>query len=418
MFFRMRHSWVWVLALFSVASLIEAAFWNQMNVFTPLYLPHLGITDPEDVKRWVGAIGVISGFIGLPFLPFWGALADRYARQPIIVRSFVAHLLAGVFALLAGNIWVFLFGRAIMSFSLGNSGLMLTTLSERVPQGRVGLAFSIMSGASPLGAFLGPLVGGPVVDHWGFPTLIAIDTGLMLAVILSLIFGYKDDFVGTDRGPLLRMAVDSLSIIVRSPRLRALFPALFLAFSGWLLAFTYIALAIASIYHGPDLGTVTGQVIGLGGLATLVLSPAIGSLADRFGHWRMLFIGSIASIVLWPLPALTTGIVPFAFAWAAINGVSSAVFALSFSVLASSTSTDVRGRVMAFAYLPVNLAGAVGAGIGSIVTQGNIFNMFPVAAILTALGTGALALASRQPVAPSTQMLEPGEAEMREQISA
>jgi hypothetical protein len=56
MFSRMRHSWVWILALFSVASLIEAAFWNQISVFTPLYLPHLGITDPEDVKRWVGSI--------------------------------------------------------------------------------------------------------------------------------------------------------------------------------------------------------------------------------------------------------------------------------------------------------------------------------------------------------------------------
>jgi hypothetical protein len=34
----------------------------------------------------------------------WGALADRYARQPVIVRSPVVHLIAAALTLLAGNI--------------------------------------------------------------------------------------------------------------------------------------------------------------------------------------------------------------------------------------------------------------------------------------------------------------------------
>jgi MFS transporter, DHA1 family, multidrug resistance protein len=123
-------SWRRLLALFTVASFIETMFWGQMGAFTPLYLPHLGIS-LEDVPVWTGAIAAISNMLGIPFLPLWGALADRYARHPIIVRSFVAHLVAGVVTLLAGNIWVFVIGRAAMSLALGNSGLMMTTLSER-----------------------------------------------------------------------------------------------------------------------------------------------------------------------------------------------------------------------------------------------------------------------------------------------
>ena len=391
-------SWIRLLTLFTIASMIEAGFWNQMNVFTPLYLPHLGIAQ-ADVRTWTGLLGAVASLVGLPFLPFWGALADRYARQPIIVRSFVAHLLAGTLALLAGNIWVFLLARSIMSLSLGNSGLMMTTLSERTPPQRMGLAFSIMNGGSPVGAFLGPLLGGPIVDRYGFPALITIDMVLMLGVVLVMAFGYRDAFVGTNRGSLLRMAADSIRIIAHSPRLRALFPAMFLLFTGWQLAFTYISLAVAALYHGSDLNTATGWVVGLGGIITLVLSPALGALADRLGYWRVLFVMAAAEIVLWPLPALTSDLMVFALLWAAINGIASTVFALSFSVLAGSALPEVRGRVMAYAFLPANAGFLLGSVTGTIITQSSVFNVFPVAAVWTLLGLAAMIYASRRPLA-------------------
>ncbi|HEY0068339.1 MAG TPA: MFS transporter [Chloroflexia bacterium] len=399
------RNWQGLLALFTIASIVEAGFWNQMNVFTPLYLPQLGITASEDIRAWTGASAAIASLIGLPFLPFWGALADRYARQPVIVRSFIAHLLAGVVVMLAGNIWIFLAGRAIQSFSLGNSGLMLTTLAERTPKHRVGFAFSVMSGGSPLGAFLGPLAGGPVVDAWGFPALLACDSAIMLLIILAMTFGYRDTFVGSNRGSLLGMAGDSLGIIWRSPRLRALFPALFLLFAGWMLAFSFITLAITEVYKGPkeNLGTATGIVVGVGGLVTLVLSPLFGWLADRVGHWRTLFVGSGVLVLLWPLPLLTRDIVPFAVLWAAINGLGSAVFAISFSVLSASAPQEVRGRVMSFAYLPVNVGAIVGASVGSVITQVGVFTIFPVAAVLTALGVVSLVYAARKEIAAGAE---------------
>ena len=400
-------SWVWLLALFTIAGFIEAAFWSQLTSFTPLYLRQLGITGTEELKAWTGAIASISTFVGLPFLPFWGALADRYSRKPVIIRSFVAHLLAGVLAMLAGNAWVFLMARSVQTFSLGNSGLMMTTLSELVPTKRMGLAFSIMNGAAPLGAFLGPLVGGPVIDSRGFPALLALDSVLMLGVIIALSVGYTDHFVGHDRGPLLRMAVNSVGIILSSPRLRLLFPALFVLFAGWMLAFTYVPLAVAELYRGTEPGTAIGIVVGVGGLSTLIISPVVGALADHFGHWRVLFAGATLAALLWPLPAIASeasaesavALALFAAAWAIVNGIVSAVFALSFSVLSSSASADIRGRVMAFAYLPVNMGFAVGPAVGAVVTRVSVLNalpimtVFPVAGVLTLLGTGMLALA-------------------------
>src|SRR5207244_6529539 len=79
--------WVRMTILFTIAGFFEVAAYGQVSAFTPLYLPHLGI-EAAAVAFWVGAITSFSNFVGLPFLPFWGALADRYGRKPRIIRSF------------------------------------------------------------------------------------------------------------------------------------------------------------------------------------------------------------------------------------------------------------------------------------------------------------------------------------------
>jgi DHA1 family multidrug resistance protein-like MFS transporter len=389
--------WIWLLFLFTYAGFIEAVFYGQMSAFTPLYLPQLGV-GKADVAAWTGVIVTISSLVGIPFLPMWGALADRYARQPIIVRSYLVHFIAGVVSLMAGNVWVFVIGRSIMSFSLGNSGLMMTTLSERAPSQRQGLAFSIMSSAAPVGAFVGPLLGGPVVDHWGFRTLLGIDAALMLVVMVALTFGYRDTYKASSQGSLLRMSAESVNLILRSPRLRTLFPALILLFAGWLLAFTYVPLAVATFYPGDTQGSMVGLIMGIGGLAALILSPVIGALGDRYGLWRVLFLAASLEVILWPLPFFTRGLFSFGLMWTVINGVASGVFAISFSVLAKSTTTQTRGRVMAFAYLPLNIGSVLGPAIGSLITQQSVFPVFPFAAVLTAAGLGALFYSSHQSV--------------------
>jgi len=53
---------------------------------------------------------------------------------------------------------------------------------------------------------------------------------------------------------------------------------------------------------------------------------------------------------------------------------------------------------MSFAYLPVNVGGLVGPAIGSVVTQESVFVIFPLAAVMTAAGIGALILAARQKI--------------------
>lgn len=391
-----RDSWKWLLGLYTVAGFVETVFWGQMLAFTPIFLRQLGMV-PADIPSMVGIIAAIVGAAGIPFLPLWGALADRYSRQPLVVRSFIVYLVAGTVAVLAGNVWVFVVGRAFMSLSLGNTGLMLTTLSERTPPQRQGLAFSIMNSAGPIGAFIGPLLGGPVVDHWGFRSLLWINVGLMMLVVLALSVGYQDAYRGKSQGPLLRMAVDSVRVSFQAGRVRTLFAAFFLLYAGWMLVSSYMPVLITALYKGPDPATAIGLVLGAGGLLALVLAPTFGLLADRYGHWRMLLVGAALETVLWIIPYWARSLIPFSIVACVISGVAAAVFSISFNVLSSSSPSSIRGRVMSFAYLPVNIGYSFGPMLGSQLVKLDLFNIFPAAFVLTGLGLLVVNVARRQP---------------------
>src|SRR4029453_9355311 len=159
-----------------------------------------------------------------------------------------------------------------------------------------------------------------------------------------------------------------------------LFPALFLLFTGWMLANTFAPIAITSLYRGDDRATAIGLVLGGGGFATLVIAPIMGALADRFGRWRILIAAAVLETLLWPLPAGASSFLAFGIAWALVSGVASGVFAVSFSVLSSSAALEIRGRVMSFAYVPVNVGFLVGAALGTLVTAGDVFVIFPITA--------------------------------------
>jgi MFS transporter, DHA1 family, multidrug resistance protein len=327
-------------------------------------------------------------------------LADRYGRKPLIIRSFVATGAGRAGAAVGRNVWLFTLGRGLNSLNLGNSGLMMTTLQESAPAARLGFAFGVVNGAGPLGAFIGPLVGGPLVDRYGFNFVLGIDAVLLAGVVLAMTFGYRDAFVPSrERPPVLRAAFDGLKIIWTSPRLRALFPALLVVFAGWMLTFIYLPLVVQQLHGDDGLGTAVGIALGASGLITLVASPAIGAVADRFGHWRVLYIAAVVDGILWLVPWLTREYWPFVVAFALVSGIGSGVFSLSFNVLASSATDAARARVMTFAYLPLNLGFIVGPGVGAFIVSRDVFGIFPAATAFELAGVALLAYAARRRIA-------------------
>ena len=69
-----------------LAQLVSSATFASINPFLPLYLIDLGETQAS-VIIWVGAISAGSNILQLFANPFWGAIADRFGRKAMVVRS-------------------------------------------------------------------------------------------------------------------------------------------------------------------------------------------------------------------------------------------------------------------------------------------------------------------------------------------
>jgi MFS family permease len=167
-----------------------------------------------------------------------------------------------------------------------------------------------------------------------------------------------------------------------------------------MLVYSYLPVVVTTLYRGNNPASAIGFVLGAGGLLAMLLSPIFGSLADRFGYWRILMLGAALETVPWLGPLWTRSLIPFTVMICIISGIAAAVFSVSFNVLSSSAPSNIRRRVMSFAYLPVNLGFSFGPILGSQLVKLDIFYIFPAAFLFTAIGLLVLNMARAQP-APS-----------------
>ena len=59
-----------------------------------------------------------------------------------------------------------------------------------------------MNSAGPVGAFVGPIIGGPFFDTYGLPPLIWANATAMLGLVALLTIGYDDPYRGRAGRPL------------------------------------------------------------------------------------------------------------------------------------------------------------------------------------------------------------------------
>src|SRR5574341_1771904 len=132
---RNLQSWALLVFLFSLANFLEVAVVAHFILFTPAFLEAIGFNASE-INAWTGPAAALGFIIGIWFVPFWGVLADRYGRKPLILRSYYVEVVAMGLAAVSQNVWLYTFARALTGFALGNTGLMYASLTEIAPRAR------------------------------------------------------------------------------------------------------------------------------------------------------------------------------------------------------------------------------------------------------------------------------------------
>ncbi len=329
--------------------------------FLPLLVRDLGVPD-ADVAGMVGLLSSAALLAGLPLVPFWGAWADRYSRKAVVVRSAVVEALLFLLLAVVRDVSQLFLLVPLVGLVLGNTGVMLAELSDRVPRARLGLAISVVGASGPLGVSLGPALGGPVVDAAGVQVLFLLDAILSTVAVGALVLGYHErpDRVRSPHS-VMTLVRRSLVAVVRTPVARTVFLTYFLVLMGQRIVVPFLALYVEALAGPLVLASTVGLVAGVNGLAAAVGSAGAGALADRTG-FRPVLLGAIAVAALAALAgAVLASLPPFVLDYAVLGIGIATASAMLFALLATELPAEVRSSVLNLSLLPMYLSGIVGS---------------------------------------------------------
>lgn len=179
--------WVWLrhypLLVAFVAGFAAQGTMTLMMAMTSLALAHHG----HDLPMISLAVAIhVVGMFGLS-LPI-GRLTDRLGRRWMMMIGTWVSAVGGLFVAVGVDYWAVTLGTALVGVGWCCTNVASTALiADLVPARDRGRAIGTNDAFANAGSIFLPLLGGPVVELAGLPSLAIVSTGLLMIPLLMLL---------------------------------------------------------------------------------------------------------------------------------------------------------------------------------------------------------------------------------------
>ncbi|MEV7622095.1 MFS transporter [Actinoplanes sp. NPDC089786] len=307
---------------------------------------------------WVITAYLLSASVLTPIL---GRLGDMVGKRKVLIGVLAILAIGTALAALAPNLAVLIVARALQGAAGAIMPLSIGLVRDALPRERVGVTVGLLSAIFGVGAGIGIVAAGPIVEHLSWHWLFWLPLVLVVIALLGAIFGMPEsavrkpghlDWVGAT---ILSVSLVSLLLAISKGRewgwgsgstigLLALGAVALVAFvlvetrtkeplidmrlmrirGVW--ATDLVALILGFAMFGTfllvptllQLPAITGYGFGksvsqaglflLPTVATMVVfGPLAGLLARRFGPKLPLFFGTVAVVAGFVVPAVAHG---------------------------------------------------------------------------------------------------------------
>lgn len=228
------------LALLALPSLLIAIDISVLNVALPRMTADLHPTPTE--LLWMNDI---YGFMVGGTMVTMGTVGDRIGRRKLIVLCAAVFALASAVAAFAGAPWVIILTRAVMG--IAGAAIMpasMALIGQIYPDPKKSVsAMGAYMTCFLAGMAVAPLVGGVLVEHWGWGSVFLMGAPVMVLTVLAaprVLPEYRADNPGR---PDVRSAVLCLASI-----LMVVYALKSIVNNGW--TWTPVAAAVAGIALG------------------------------------------------------------------------------------------------------------------------------------------------------------------------
>ncbi|MFX4300961.1 MFS transporter [Alicyclobacillus tolerans] len=401
------ESWQRNLLLLWIGCLVTSASYSMVIPFLPLFLLQIGVH--HHTELWSGMLYSAAFFAGALSAPFWGTLADRYGRKPMIVRAGISLAVLYVLMSFVQNPYELLVLRVLMGLLSGYIPGAIALVGTSTPEHKVGYSLAMISTASSTGGILGPLLGGAIARIFNNRIAFA-SAGIMvlLSTLLVIFWVHETSFTpAKDK----QSTFQSVGLAMRNrPLVLVMLLTVLTSFSIMTIE-PVLPLYIVQIGGSvKNASLLAGIVFSLTGIASVVFAPRWGRWSEKTGFLKILWIGLLGGA----LGNLAQ--IPFHNIWgfSVVRFIYGAFFCAVYPALnglvVKSTAVDFRGRAFSLNQTANQVGTMLGPLVGGALAGAySVHSVFWVTGLLLLLTTLIGYILRHQFTVknlPSTQSLE------------
>jgi len=174
----------WVLLTVIIGTFLGRLDQTIVNLALPKIIENFGITVAS--AGWIATAYILANAV---FVPIWGKLGDTLGRKKVYIIGFIIFILGSVLAGLAWNLSSMIVFRIIQAIA-GSAdyptamAILAVTFKEGKERAQ---ALGLWSASFAAAAVFGPLIGGPLIDNFGWRSVFLINLpvgiiGLLMAL--------------------------------------------------------------------------------------------------------------------------------------------------------------------------------------------------------------------------------------------
>lgn len=176
--------------------------------FMAYYVQEMGVHDPSAIKILVGILSAAPAITMGIVAPFWGRMADKVGKKPMLLRAVTAGSIVMLGLGLSTHVWQLVLFRFLQGAFTGTITASSALIASTVPEKRLSYALGFLSSSTFIGATSGPALGGLVAEWFGYRSSFLIGAALMLLDVFMVLFFVKDSsekaVIGQDHPKTIR----------------------------------------------------------------------------------------------------------------------------------------------------------------------------------------------------------------------
>ena len=174
------------------AQILSVAGFGFMLPFLPFFIQEIGISDPNELRRWVGISASIPALCMAGMAPVWGLLADRFGRKIMILRAMAAGSAILLCMSFVHSIHGILIVRVFQGLLTGTVTASATLVAVGTPKEKLSYALGFLASSTFIGFSLGPFLGGLIGEYFGYRKAFQIGAGILFVGFCVVLFSVRE----------------------------------------------------------------------------------------------------------------------------------------------------------------------------------------------------------------------------------